>query len=934
MNKRDPFSVFIVSLLFLNSGAFAQTQPSPADASFKVAVVQPSPDAANLGRYGEFPVSLNNGLVNISIPIYEIQTGKLSLPISLSYHAGGVRAHDLASSVGLGWSLNAGGSITRAVMGKPDESTIGFLNNPFPNPNSPGEQFSCFISRLAQSYAALDGQADKFYYNLGGSNGKFMFKNIKATGTPWDIVTIPYSPVKITVNPDFQSFTIIDLDGTTYVFGQVETTRVDADGSFFSEGPTTWYLTSIISADKSDTISFTYTAPIQIRTVQQSNTLTERDDYAYSLSGRVTESTSATVNVTHSVNLNEIVFKNGKVSFQYGTRQDVAGQRLIAIKIFQKNNGQYAEVKRFNLTQTYFTAAVGQLSQVSDALSVFDKRLRLDNIQEQGFVNGTSSTTKPPYVFEYETSPFPLYGTTAQDLYGFYNGKHANKNLLFYGVETTEDGPKLAMQYGADRSVVPASMKAGLLKKITFPTAGYTEFEFEPNQKSYAETLTEPNYTYFPYSLTSNDLSITEKLIEVTSAKTGGAAFVIAQLKINFINDRPGGPNISSIVKLFDVTTGAYAKFNDSNMDAVIDLPITTPFLNQTYDVKLLLNHTYKLTYDKNTIPAETPNFLYAELNWGLFTGMSTYTVNKTDYTGGLRIKSIVNNDGNGSTTKKKYVYTKSYYNSNLFTGNIASMAYFFRTRTRRYWSPPGGSQGEFKWFNVYGENMTFQIGSSSNNALSYEKVEECTVDDQDNPLGKTEYTYNTAQDGIPSLAPFFRTDEEWRRSQLATQRIYKSASDGKFVLLKEIISAYDYTQMDAVKSYYATLEQDFTSPVGRLELKECSQTLAANVHKWMDLDQYVYRSNLISTTTVAYDENGLNPQSTKSEFVYDAGKHRQLVRSTKQTSKPEVLVTDLKYPLDYTVGTCSLEPCFATFDNTINSLLADRNNCELQYYK
>src|SRR5687767_12654498 len=72
-------------------------------------VVTPSPTTASLGKYGEIPVSLYTGIPSISIPLYEIKDGPLSLPISLSYHAGGIRVEEIASSVGLGWTLNAGG---------------------------------------------------------------------------------------------------------------------------------------------------------------------------------------------------------------------------------------------------------------------------------------------------------------------------------------------------------------------------------------------------------------------------------------------------------------------------------------------------------------------------------------------------------------------------------------------------------------------------------------------------------------------------------------------------------------------------------------------------------------------------------------------------------------------------------------------------------
>jgi len=52
--------------------------------------IPPTPNAAAFGKYSDIPVSLHTGVPNISIPIYTIQEGPLSLPISLSYHSSGI----------------------------------------------------------------------------------------------------------------------------------------------------------------------------------------------------------------------------------------------------------------------------------------------------------------------------------------------------------------------------------------------------------------------------------------------------------------------------------------------------------------------------------------------------------------------------------------------------------------------------------------------------------------------------------------------------------------------------------------------------------------------------------------------------------------------------------------------------------------------------
>src|SRR6187399_2089539 len=85
------------------------------------AIVPPSPTAAALARYGQVPVSLSSGIPEITIPLFEIKDHELYLPVTLSYHASGIKVEEIASWVGLGWSLNAGGVVTRNVMGLPDE---------------------------------------------------------------------------------------------------------------------------------------------------------------------------------------------------------------------------------------------------------------------------------------------------------------------------------------------------------------------------------------------------------------------------------------------------------------------------------------------------------------------------------------------------------------------------------------------------------------------------------------------------------------------------------------------------------------------------------------------------------------------------------------------------------------------------------------------
>ncbi|GAB5410185.1 MAG: hypothetical protein BalsKO_25500 [Balneolaceae bacterium] len=81
----------------------------------------PSPTAAGLGEYVKAPLNLSKGTAQINVPLFTVSDGNLSVPISLTYNSSGVKVGDIADWVGMNWSLNGGGVITRSIRGTPDE---------------------------------------------------------------------------------------------------------------------------------------------------------------------------------------------------------------------------------------------------------------------------------------------------------------------------------------------------------------------------------------------------------------------------------------------------------------------------------------------------------------------------------------------------------------------------------------------------------------------------------------------------------------------------------------------------------------------------------------------------------------------------------------------------------------------------------------------
>ncbi len=139
----------------------------------------PTPEVASLGKFIETPVSLFTGIPQIGVPLYEIQQKRFSVPISLSYHAGGIKVEDVASRVGLGWALNAGGMITRTMKKQPDDASSGYLNTPYTVADI--EDYFPFESTAGQELLkgiqanTLDYEPDIFNYSFGGYSGSFYF---------------------------------------------------------------------------------------------------------------------------------------------------------------------------------------------------------------------------------------------------------------------------------------------------------------------------------------------------------------------------------------------------------------------------------------------------------------------------------------------------------------------------------------------------------------------------------------------------------------------------------------------------------------------------------------------------------------------------------------------------------------------------------------
>ncbi|WP_379010657.1 hypothetical protein [Parapedobacter sp. GCM10030251] len=454
-------------------------QPKP------VSVAPGSPNVAAMERYGRFDVNLYYGVPNISIDLFEVISKELKIPFKLSYHASGIKVSDIASWVGLGWSLTPMGGVNRRIKGNRDESS-------FLSPNFQLKKSGEINPYTYNGYDYLrtifegnrDASPDIFSYTIPQKFGHFFYR-----GRDSAAIMVPYSPVRIRKAHDqvYQSelvqFELDDDDGTTYIFGKSIAGEVATEsteytkGSVSSGGISSWLLTNMVSNDRSDTITFRYNEAVSLVTHNITEDFVEILDQIYQQSG--TWNMAPSVHTSERFTntrisqrlMKEIIFKNGKAEFvlSAGNRDDLEAKSLNRILLYSKVAGQYKLIKAIQFYYSYFTG-------------YNTSRLKLDSLAIQAPDNSISQMYKFTY---HSTTGFPDVNSKHKDYWGYFNNK-ANTTLI----------PKMTVPYGTaypgteitiggligGRDPDSNYVKMGVLNKIEYPTGGYTLFEYEPNR--------------------------------------------------------------------------------------------------------------------------------------------------------------------------------------------------------------------------------------------------------------------------------------------------------------------------------------------------------------------------------------------------------------------------------------------------------------------
>ncbi|MGF1671465.1 MAG: hypothetical protein ACFCU6_13530 [Balneolaceae bacterium] len=512
-----------------------------------------TPEVASLGNYGDIPVNLYTGTPNISIPLYTVNSSIINLPISINYNASGVRVDDRAGIVGLGWSLSAGGVITRTMQSAPDdkykctpsgdsnanvqniyhnvidnawlsfEQVIQGYNPIAPLLSDEDRDLSDLVMKDNNRRNEYDTKPDIFSFNFGAFSGKFLLDNTFSNGDIVSGESILISDDDLVIKwfrtgPTITKFEISDNDGRKYIFDIVEDVKVKTSIYKKSLGDwqhdpesvycynTSWFLSKITSPISDETIDFSYIQHEKEEKTPGSGYILE------SHFGQTQYSASKQQFIFKSYLLEEIKTEGKKIVFNYNDPESTgisditfSNKTLYNISIF---NNTENSIKGWDFKYDYFLS--GNDIHSDPLINNVPRQAKLIEIQEV-LSNLTSNDDIPPFRFEYDNNMLPTnydihsfnssnwdkyFSNAAVDYWGFHNGKTSNNNNDFHDSKRLRI-PNLPARMStgsgfnwlfSDLTPNNVAIKNGILKKIVYPTGGYTTLEYEIHDFSWVDT--------------------------------------------------------------------------------------------------------------------------------------------------------------------------------------------------------------------------------------------------------------------------------------------------------------------------------------------------------------------------------------------------------------------------------------------------------------
>lgn len=672
MNIRNKiYSITLLMVGTFSQQLYAQVQQVPNVPK----VIPPSPEAATLLQHSPVNVSLYTGTPNISVPFHTISHGGVEVPISLSYSSDGIRVDNIASWAGLGWSLNAGGIISRTVNKLPDDTPIGYMNTSYtmadllsrdsrqPAVHGGWGSFGGPQDQPWQLSHSHDGkyrdyEPDMFNFSFLGYSGQFYYNQAEGK-----FDQAPLSNLKIeTMGAGIiTGFIITDEAGIKYYFGlsrdasregrerlmdavtksliagsiqQASSPAFALDTQFCYQS---WMLMDIVLPNSAQDIQFKYFTEVGVETYMLTGEELQKEYI-----GCQEINTHYLLRKFNQPKLESITFPTGKVLFEKMATSRLDLKNSYALKAMTLLDNKGIQIRKMLLNTSYRQSTQGNNTGLLFDQSEIDRgrqRLWLDSVS----LFGKAGTEKQEYVFGYNATSLPNRYSKATDYFGYYNGRNSNTSFLsriYLPVVSSYIGT-------ANRSIDPAYTRAGVLERITYPTGGHDEFDWENNSisffggiaQSYREHLKD-----FSFHFTS-DLSL----------------FGDPDPAIDFSTIITIPENVSGMVDFSIVMSGCMGQLNQHECDftlkiigvgnTVYNLTLTEPrfalsLLPGSY--KVIANS--KEPYVPPTQTTSSPFSFSMDIRW------STDPTPGEMLYAGLRIREIKSYDAPGS-----HAFSKSY---------------------------------------------------------------------------------------------------------------------------------------------------------------------------------------------------------------------------------------------------------------------------------
>ncbi|MBK1896062.1 hypothetical protein [Chryseobacterium paridis] len=522
-----------------------------------------TPQTYNIEKFGNIPVSLNTGSISYDIDLFNyenIYNGN-SYNIGLKYYGTGFVPAKKSNYVGLDWSLDIGGTISREVRGLPDDffsdwpksqglyghlegaKTSNKTNNDIYNFNYPMLMGGSGGIGIKTGTYSFEIEPDKFNFNFMGNSGYFFIGNdmrpIIVSDNKNLKIDISQLSSKQPLNPQSTNgsacltkpttILITDEKGIKYYFGgnyenlEISYNLLPQQSSENRFTITAWNLYKI-EYPNSNVLEIKYRAVNIVGSDR--NFCIDRDNISFNtqepfllmfdhnmIFKQEISSTNGNYN-TSSGNLlydgtiywgNSTSYSNGSTTTYSATKKSLPssitlnGKNLVTFDFerFEKYL-QFQTIPSLKLKNIIFYDITGNnvVKEVNlnyyrykdyfflDKIKMFRKEPQLQDFLQE-------------YSFDYyNKDTLPDENTGLIDYWGYFNNK-PRMNMIPNFTLNKNTGDYIVTDN--TREADPTLCSTALLKTITYPTKGKSEFIYEPHK--YSEKLDRNSSSQFKNTL-------------------------------------------------------------------------------------------------------------------------------------------------------------------------------------------------------------------------------------------------------------------------------------------------------------------------------------------------------------------------------------------------------------------------------------------------